>query len=109
MTTSKTKPTSSTNKDIFTLCVSHPQYTKNLPSITKENPYLANNEQTKEELRAKMKLFLQVWSGLTKYIKSQCSKGRCVDFPLVGRFIKKVNSDHYLFIPHIDFCESGKF
>jgi hypothetical protein len=57
-----------------------------------------------------MKVYLKVWSGLTKYIKSQCSKGRCIDFPLVGRFMKRINEDDkHFFIPHIDFVESGKF
>lgn len=58
-----------------------------------------------------MKLFYKVWSGLTKYLKSQCDKGRCVDFPLVGRFIKKNYSDREIccFIPHLDFVESGRF
>ena len=57
-----------------------------------------------------MKLFYKVWSGLTKYIKSQCSKGRCVDFPYVGRFMKRINAeDKYFIVPHIDFLDSGRF
>lgn len=57
-----------------------------------------------------MKIYYKVWSGLSKFIRSQCSKGRCVDFPLIGRFMKRIStSDKYLFIPHIDFIDSGKF
>ena len=62
-----------------------------------------------------MKVYYKVWSGLTKFIRSQCEKGRCVDFPLVGRFMKRIISgtesgeDKYFFVPQIDFVESGKY
>ncbi len=57
-----------------------------------------------------MKAYYKVWSGLTKYVKSQCLKGRCVDFPLIGKFMKRLNDEQkYFFIPHIDLLDSGKF
>jgi len=36
-----------------------------------------------------LKFFYKAWSGLSKFIFNQCSdKNQCVDFPLVGRFMK---------------------
>ena len=54
---------------------------------------------------------------MTKYIRMQClEKARCVDLPMVGKFIKeRPNTDkeqtepQYIFIPHLDFVDSGKF
>ena len=77
-----------------------------------QNPEHLRNDKgnlNKDEKKERMKVYYKVWSGLTKYIKSQCEKGRCVDFPLVGKFMKLLNSDTFLFVPHIDFLESGKF
>lgn len=35
---------------------------------------------------------------------------RCVDFPLVGKFFKRANSNtKCCFVPHLDFLESGRF
>lgn len=68
-----------------------------------------------------LKYFYKAWSGLVKFIQSQCAvKGKCVDFPLVGRFIARAqvplaaNSSEesdgmFSFIPHLDFVSSGKF
>lgn len=58
-----------------------------------------------------MKMYYKVWSGLTKFILSQVhGKNRCVDFPLVGKFMKRNNAESKaIFIPHLDFLESGRF
>ena len=66
-----------------------------------------------------LKYFYKAWSGLSRFIYSQCvTKGLCVDFPLVGRFVCRPKSGaegeesqqtNVCFIPHIDFLSSGKF
>jgi len=51
-----------------------------------------------------------VWAGTTKYLTSQCGKGRCVDLPLLGRFLRKVNNDqHIIFVPHLEFLTAADF
>ena len=50
--------------------------------------------QTLEQKKEMLKYFYKSWSGLTRFIYSQCvTKGVCVDFPLVGRFILKQNEE----------------
>lgn len=57
-----------------------------------------------------VKYFYKVWSGMTKFLVSQCrDKEQCVDFPLVGRFMKSQQSKKFVFIPHLDFLNSGRF
>lgn len=106
-------PSSMTNKDLFKLCIMHPKYTKNMSQPPQDNPYQIQQQDAnnKDNIKEKMKVFMKVWSGMTKYLRSQGEKGRCVDLPLVGRFMKRVGGDteRYFFVPHIDFCESGKF
>ena len=60
---------------------------------------------------------------MTKYLYQQCGiNGKCVDFPLVGKFycrLSKPTTDdtkaadkpqiNFTFIPHLDFIDSGKF
>lgn len=50
---------------------------------------------------------------MTKYIQSQCEKGKCVDLPLAGRFMKRLDSEtdcnSFFFVPHLDLLSSGKF
>ena len=62
-----------------------------------------------------LKYFYRAWSALGKFIYSQCAlQGKCVDFPLVGRFHYRSHqetgeSKKFTFVPHIDFLASGKF
>lgn len=62
---------------------------------------------------------------MTKYLSQKViQQGRCVDFPLVGRFyMRRVHAEDQhessvfdqkekpfvIFVPHLDFIESGKF
>ena len=110
------------------LCVDEPQYlSKALGHDNSSGTGLNTLEEKKEMLR----YFHKSWSGLVKYIQTQCKeKGKCVDFPLVGRFIRQdvylsstmkdtanavgtdkssTENDKYCFIPHLDFLSSGKF
>lgn len=100
------------------MCVDSPHYlSRALGHDNAEGTGLTTLDQKKEMLS----YFYKAWSGLAKYIKRQCAEqGRCVDFPLVGRFIQRksiplaVNDEtesenKYSFIPHLDFVASGKF
>ena len=87
------------------------------PCSNNEGTGLTTLDQKKEMLS----YFYKAWSGLAKYIKRQCAEqGKCVDFPLVGRFIQRRNvpitmedesegENRFTFIPHLDFVSSGKF
>ncbi|CDW91113.1 UNKNOWN [Stylonychia lemnae] len=100
-------------KHLIKLCVLSPKYTKDfIAQLHSQHSIAVQNPENKNELNKEtMKQFYKVWSGLTKYLKSQCDKSRCVDFPLVGRFLKKNINDREItiFVPHIDFVESGRF
>jgi hypothetical protein len=54
-------------------------------------------------------MFRTVWMALGKYMHSQLNKSKLIDFPLVGKFYKRLNDTHYIFFPHLDFIESGHF
>ena len=113
-------PVSASNeKALFKLCIQHPKYTKSLhftASPTKDQAPSELVEEIQKQKRDLMKAYLRVWCALTKYIKSQCDKGRCLDFPLVGRFLRRITpggkgdtGNQYVFIPHLDFVESGRY
>ena len=100
------------------MCVDQPYYlSKALGHDNSEGTGLNTMDQKKEML----KYFYKSWSGLVKFIYNQCAqKKKCVDFPLVGRFIAResiplaVKNDEncegmFSFIPHIDFVSSGRF
>ena len=57
------------------------------------------------------KTLQKIWFSTTKFIGNQVSKGRCVDFPICGRFMQVDNSESqkYFFVPHLDFLGSGNF
>ncbi len=58
------------------MCIVHPRYTKAIM-------------EKYADLKEKMRVYRKVWSGLTKYLRSQCfEKARCTDIPQVGKFIK---------------------
>jgi hypothetical protein len=72
-------------RDLLKVCVENPVYLSKALGHTEGETGLQTLEQKKEML----KYFYKAWSGLTKFIFSQCSgKNQCVDFPLVGRFMK---------------------
>lgn len=57
-----------------------------------------------------LKLFYKVWSGFSKYIRSQCRQGRVFSCPFIGKFgPRKDNSEECYFIPSLDFIESANF
>ena len=76
-----------TERDLLMMCVDQPHYlAKALGHDNSEGTGLHTLDQKKEML----KYFYKAWSGLVKFIYSQCAlKGKCVDFPLVGRFIAR--------------------
>jgi hypothetical protein len=107
-------------KDLLKQCVDQPQY------LSKALGHDADAEggtglQTLEQKKEMLKYFYKAWSGLSRFIFSQCvNKGVCVDFPLVGRFMArpsatpKEDGDQsqqtlICFVPHIDFLNSGRF
>ena len=105
-------------KDLLMMCVDQPHYlSRALGHDNNEGTGLTTLDQKKEMLS----YFYKAWSGLAKYMKRQCAEqGKCVDFPLVGRFIQRRNvpitmedesegENRFTFIPHLDFVSSGKF
>ena len=65
-----------------------------------------------------LKLFYKVWSGLTKFIRSQVTQQRWVYFSLLGSFSSISNfegtnttndKEDYWFVPDIKFLDRGKF
>jgi hypothetical protein len=42
------------------------------------------------------KFFTRIWSGYTKFIRSQCNKGRLMDSIYFGTFFKKENDNQAL-------------
>lgn len=65
-----------------------------------------------------LKYFYKAWSGLTKFIYSNCIvKNICVEFPLIGKFIPQFysneneneNNKQIVFVPLLDFLASGRF
>lgn len=54
-----------------------------------------------------LKSLYKVWSGFTKFIKSQVMQDRCVDVSFLGKFFK--NKDRFTFIPSIEFIDAGGF
>ena len=61
--------------------------------------------------KAAFKLMYKIWSGFTKFIRSQVRQGRCVSTPRFGCFVPHSNDEEGLacFIPEQDFLEMGGF
>ena len=52
----------------------------------------------------------QVWTAMVKFLHNQCQKGRCIDLPTAGKFLKvDGEGDNYCFMPHLDLVGSGVF
>lgn len=63
-----------------------------------------------------LKYFYKAWSGLTKFLYNNCIvKEICVEFPLIGKFIPRSDSNendckkYIVFVPLLDFLASGRF
>jgi hypothetical protein len=76
------------------------------------------NYKSKAGSKAILKLYYKVWSGLTKFLRSQCSQQRCVYFSLLGSFCSKSHFDGtkgeedgqvYVYIPDNKFLGNGDF
>jgi hypothetical protein len=53
-----------------------------------------------------------VFDSLGRYLESQLrDKGRPVDLPLCGKFIKRKTQDdsEYLYVPSLEFLDAGHF
>lgn len=44
----------------------------------------------------RLKLGMRIWSGFTKFIRSQCSKDRLIDSIYFGSFYKQDDSFHFI-------------
>ena len=81
---------------------------KKAVSTTLDNKDQDAHEATGNKLA--LKLFYKVWSGFTKYIRSQCKQGRVFSCPFIGKFCpKKGSNDEFAFSPSLDFVESANF
>lgn len=113
-----------TEKDLLKICMEKPHYLSKVLGHEDNTTGLDTSEQKKEFIR----YMYRAWSGMTKYLYMQVVKNqKCVDFPLVGRFYLRqaVRKDlspknqqilnknkvdgTIVFVPHLDFIESGKF
>lgn len=104
------------------MCIENPKYlSKMLGHDSMAGTGLTSLDQKKEFL----KYLYKAWSGLTKSIHHQITvNGKQVDFPLLGRFFyrkqivnnytnpegsKSKDKVSFMFVPHIDFINSGRF
>lgn len=74
--------------------------------------------KSKENAKTVHKLYYKVWSGLTKFIRSQVTQQRCVYFSLLGSFttLAAINGsstekdkETFVYIPDVAFLDKGKF
>ena len=74
--------------------------------------------KSKAGSKAILKLYYKVWSGLTKFLRSQCVQQRCVYFSLLGSFCSKSHFEGsqsaadekiYILIPDAKFLDKGDF
>lgn len=65
-----------------------------------------------------LKLYYKVWSGLTKFIRSQVKQQRCVHFSLLGSFSSvakmegnnsQAGQDTWCYTPDVNFLDRGNF
>ena len=47
-----------------------------------------SNQEVIEKKLALCKLYLKMWSAITKFIKNQCDKERLIEIKLLGSFFK---------------------
>ena len=66
----------------------------------------------KELFASNFKMLRQAWSGLSKFIKRTCDKGRAVDTQMVGIFVPQILEGGNIavdFYPNPEYQSSGKF
>ena len=68
--------------DLFKACAQDIRVYEKVAEITHFN--LDSEESRLRIQKYTLKLYMRIWSGLTKYIRSQCSKGRAVDTAIFG-------------------------
>ena len=84
------------------------------------NKYPLSKQKKTDVNKERLKALQKVWIAVTKFIASQCEKGRVVDVPFAGKFKKVRDSsapsaayedmkDQYAFLPQLDFVASGHF
>lgn len=103
-----------TELDVFKICLGNKSTIQKLSKdILKCEDY-----KSKQSLKEWLKLYYKVWSGLTKFIRSQCSQNRWVHFSLVGSFSSVSNLENnkdeskqnvYWFIPDVSFLDKGNY
>jgi len=54
-----------------------------------------------------IKTYTKVWTALRKAIQTQVQKGRCIEFPLAGKFLRI--GDVVQYMPSLDFLGAGNF
>ena len=73
-------------------------------TIKSFKPFLAEITETENMVKEKVlvKLFYKVWSGFTKFIRSQVLQNRCAYSPFIGKFLQLEQADgrpKFAFIP----------
>ena len=76
-----------------------------------------SNPKSKEDSKNMLKLYYKVWSGLTKFIRSQVNQQKWVYFSLLGSFTSVAMIDgtqspedknQWCYIPDVTFLDLGK-
>ncbi len=105
--------------DVFRLCVKNPvllqqndllQIDENGEEHVKPLKPKDQDEAGKEARRELLRLFYKVWSGYSKYIRSQLGKGRPIDslyFGKLGRLAEAEDDTLFSYIPTLEFIEAN--
>ena len=96
--------------DIFKHCINEPLTIKDLDSLQLiEEEEGGKTQPEKRQQRRLVSLFYKVWSGFTKFVRSQIARSRPVFSPFVGRFYPRDNGTVAAFMPCVEFIDLGKF
>ena len=96
--------------DIFKHCISEPLTIKDLDSLHLiEDDDGGKSHPEKRQQRRLVSLFYKVWSGFTKFVRSQIARNKPVFSPFVGRFYPRDNGAVAAFMPCVEFIDLGKF
>lgn len=94
-----------TEIDVLKQCAREPVHSKEIP-ITN----LESLNSAEAHYKDRLKVFYKVWSGFTKYIRSQVNQSRCVTCPFIGKFQPKEGENFkYIYTPSIEILESGEY
>ena len=97
-----------TELDVFKKCIS----SKTTQTKLGGEILCFSKPQSKESVKAMLKLYYKVWSGFSKFIRAQVTQQRCVYFSLVGSFTTVANfegtqsdkdKESYCYIPDMQF------